>query len=154
MEFTRKTFEAQPYLYVAKECSYEGSAIADAMGSAFGDVFGFIGQSGISPLSMPITVYHGMDPNTLRFQSGVFVTQEDADKATGTVKAGLLPAGDAMTTTHVGPYSNMNQSHGALWKHMEDEGIAGTMPVWEIYIDDPDKTDEANLRTEIYRAIS
>ena len=55
--------------------------------------------------------------------------------------------------THVGPYSNLNQSHGALWKYMETEGIPGAMPVWEIYIDDPDGTDEDKLRTEIYRAI-
>lgn len=153
MEFARKTFEAQPYLYIAKETVYDGPKIAQAMGDAFGEVFGFIGQAGITPLSQPITVYHGMDPETLRFQAGVFVTAEDAAKATAPVQAGELPAGDAMSTVHVGPYDNLNQSHGALWKHMEAEGIPGAMPVWEIYIDDPADIDPAKLRTEIYRAV-
>ncbi len=154
MQFERKSFQAQPYLYVAKECSYEGDAIADAMGAAFGEVFGFIAQTGITPLSMPITVYHGMDPKTLRFQSGVFVSEKDAAKAKDPVKAGQLPACDAMTTTHQGPYTNLNQSHGALWKHMEEAGIEGAMPVWEIYVDDPEHTAPDQLRTEIYRAIA
>lgn len=153
MEFERKSFDVQHYIYVDKECSYEGSAIADAMGSAFGEVFGFIGQQEIKPLSMPMTVYHGMDPEMLRFQSGAMISSEDAKKATGRVKSGQLPAVDAITTTHVGPYSSLNQSHGALWKYMEAEGIPGAMPIWEIYIDDPDDTEEDKLRTEIYRAI-
>jgi effector-binding domain-containing protein len=40
-----------------------------------------------------------------------------------------------------------------MWRHMEENGLACTMPVWEIYIDDPGDTDPASLRTEIYRAI-
>ena len=154
MEISRTTLQAQPYLFVEGECPYEGEKIAEAMGAAFGQVFGFVGEAGIAPQSAPITVYLAMDPSILRFRSGVMVSAEDAKKATGEVQADNLPAGDAMMTTHIGPYSNMNQSHGALWKHMEAEGIEGAMPVWEVYVDDPEDTDEAELRTEIYRAIA
>ena len=152
MEFKRVTLEEQHYIYVDRECPY-GPEIADAMGSAFGKVFGFVGQNGIQPLAMPMSVYLGMDPEILRFRGGVIVSAEDAAKASGNIKTDVLPAGDAMTTTHVGSYNNMNQTHGAMWKHMEAEGIPGAMPVWEIYVDDPGEVAEENVRTEIFRAI-
>lgn len=153
MEFIRKTFDAQPYLYVDRECPYDGPKIAEAMGSAFGEMFGFAAQQGITPRSMPMSVYMEMDPAMLRFRGGFLVSAEDAGKASGEVKADTLPAGDAMHALHVGPYMNLNQSHKALWNHMEQTGIPGTMPVWEIYVDDPGEVSEETLRTEIYRAI-
>ena len=100
-----------------------------------------------------MSVFLGMDPSVLRFRGGVLVSAEDAAKAAGSIKTDKLPEGEAMTATHVGPYANLNLSHGALWKHMEDNGIPGSMPVWEIYVDDPGEVAEENLRTEIFRKI-
>ena len=154
MDFERRTLPAQPYLYVEGESPYEGEKIAAAMGAAFGKVFGFVAEAGISPLSAPITVYLGMDPSTLRFRSGVMVSAADAAKADAGVLADELPGGEAMATVHVGPYGKMNETHQALWNHMEEHAIEGAMPVWEVYVDDPEETDEAELRTEIYRAIA
>lgn len=152
MEFTRKSLPEQHYLYVERECEY-GPAIAEAMGSGFAEVFGFVGQNGITPLNMPMSVYHGMDPNILRFQSAVLVSAEDAAKASGNIKHGTIPAGDCMTCTHVGSYNDMSASHQALWQHMKETDDEGQMPVWEIYVDDPGDTAEADLRTELYRFI-
>lgn len=152
MTFTRKTVPEQHYLYVDRKCPY-GPEIAKAMGSGFAAVFGHVGGHGITPQSMPMSIYLGMDPEILRFRAGVMVSAEDATKTGGEVKADTLPAGEAMTTTHVGSYDKMNETHQALWQHMEAENIPAKMPVWEIYIDDPDDTPEDKLRTEIYRMI-
>lgn len=153
MEFHRLTFQDQPYLYVEKTTSYE--KIADAMGDAFGTIFGFVGEQGIKPLSAPMSIYLEM-PNgpELTFRGAVFVSAEDAAKASGAVAADKIPAGDAMHTVHEGSYMDMHKSHGALWKHLEENGIEGAMPVWEIYVTDPGETNEADLRTELYRAIA
>lgn len=153
MEFVRKSLPAQHYIYVDRECNY-GPEIAEAMGSAFGEVFGFVGENGIAPISMPMSVYTGMDPAKLRFRGAVIVSQEDAAKASGNIKADVLPEGDAMTVTHVGSYMGMGDTHKAMWGHMKEQDIPGTMPVWEIYVDDPTEVDEETLRTEIYCAIS
>lgn len=152
MEFTRKTLTLQPYIYVDRECPY-GPEIADAMGSAFGEVFAFVGQSGITPLSMPMSVYTGTDPKILRFRGAVAVSAEDAAKATGAIKSDTLPSGDVMHVTHVGTYDAMNLTHQALWSHMETAGITGTMPTWEVYIDDPGETAPETLRTDIFCTI-
>jgi effector-binding domain-containing protein len=131
-----------------------GPQIAEAMGSAFGEVFGFVGQAQIAPISKPMSVYlEMMDGPTMRFRGGVIVSEQDAAKASGNVKTCTLPAGEVMTTVHVGPYDGLGATHQAMWRHMEESGLACTMPVWEIYIDDPGDTDPASLRTEIYRAI-
>lgn len=152
MDFARKSLQTQHYIYVDREVPY-GPEIADAMGSAFGEVFGFIGKNGVSPLSMPMSVYTGMDPEILRFRGGVIVSAADAAKASGNIKSDTLPEGDVMHVTHLGPYHNLNKTHQALWKHMETEGIPGAMPIWEIYVDDPGEVAEDQLRTEIYRTI-
>ncbi len=152
MDFVRKTLPDQHYLYVDRECEY-GPGIAEAMGSGFAEVFGFVGSQGITPVSMPMSVYLGMDPKILRFRSAVMVSPQDAEKAEGSIKADILSSGDVMTVTHVGSYDNMNKTHEAMWDHMKAEGIPGSMPVWEIYIDDPGDTAPEKLRTEIYCAI-
>ncbi|WP_224814103.1 GyrI-like domain-containing protein [Hasllibacter sp. MH4015] len=152
MDVHRKILPEQSYIYVDRECPF-GPEIADAMGSAFAEVFGFVGQASLTPLSMPMAVYTVMDPKLLRFRGAVMVSPEDAAKASGAIKAETLPAGDAMHAVHVGPYDNLNQTHRALWDYMGAEGIKGTMPVWEIYVDDPAETTPEDLRTEIYCAI-
>ncbi len=152
MDFTQKDLPEQPYIYVDRECPY-GPEIADAMGSAFGEVFGFVQEKGITPRSMPMSIYLGMDPKILRFRGAVAVSPEDAAKATGAIKSDTLPGGTTMTGVHVGNYDTMNVTHQAMWAHMETEGIKGTMPVWEVYVDDPGMVEADKLRTEIYCAI-
>ncbi|MEX3016208.1 GyrI-like domain-containing protein [Gymnodinialimonas hymeniacidonis] len=149
MEFITKDLPEQNYIYVDRECGY-GPEIAEAMGSAFGEVYGFVQENGITPLSMPLTVYLGMDPKVLRFRAGFAVSAEDAARVNGTIKADTLPGGATMTGVHVGPYDRMNETHQAMWAHMEADGIKGGMPIWEVYVDDPDTVEADKLRTEIY----
>lgn len=152
MEFTRKTLRTQSYLYVDRECPY-GPEIGPAMGSAFAEVHAFLEANGIKPISRPMTVYMSMDPAILRFRGGVIVSAKNAAKAAGAVKSDKLAAGEAITTTHVGPYDTLNQSHQALWAYMDANGIPGGFPIWEIYVDDPTVTPAGTLRTEIFRRI-
>lgn len=153
MSIERKTLPEQHYLYVDRTASLSGAEIAAAMGSGFGEVFGFLQAKGIKPLSMPMSVYMEMPSGgQMAFRTGVFVAAGDAERAEGAIKADVMPAGEVYTTTHVGPYANLNQTHKALWDHMDSAGVSKAMPVWEVYIDDPQSTPEAQLRTEIYRA--
>lgn len=153
MTIVRKTLPAQHYLYVDRAAAFTAQSIGEAMASGFGEVFGFVQKQGIKPLSMPMAIYLEMPGDTMRFRAGVFISAEDKDRAEGAIKSGVLPAGDVFTTTHVGPYASLNQSHKALWAHMEQQGVSKAMPVWEVYIDDPGSTPEQQLRTEIYRAV-
>lgn len=153
MKISRKSLPEQHYLYVDRECSFDGAAIGDAMTSGFGELFGFTAANNITPLSMPMSLYTEMPSGKLRFRACALVSAADAARAGGAIKAGVIPAGDVLTATHVGPYAALNQSHKAIWDHADANGLAKIMPVWEIYIDDPGSTPEAELRTEIFRAL-
>lgn len=152
MSFENKSLPAQAYIYVNREVPY-GPEVGPAMGSAFGEVFDFVGQNGLAPLAMPMSVYTGMDSEILRFQGGVIVSAEDAAKASGNIKAGELPAGDVLTTTHVGPYDNLGETHKAMWAYIAENGMEVAMPIWEIYVDDPENVAPEDLKTEIYCAL-
>lgn len=147
MAFERKTLDPQTYVYVERTTPM--AQIAETMGSGFGEVFGTLGAKGIVPQSMPMSVYFEMsDP--LTFRIGAIVSAEDA--AASGLAHDTLPT-EVVTTLHKGGYDGLGGTHQALWDHMTSEGIAAAMPVWEIYIDDPGETAEADLRTEIYRAV-
>ena len=155
MSIQRTTLPEQHYVYVEREASYDGAEIAEAMGSGFGEVFMFTEQSGIERLSMPAAIYMDMPAgDKMAFRTAIFISAEDATRATGNIKAATMPAGDVMTTTHTGSYATMNQSHQALWQHMESNAIPAAMPVWEVYVDDPTTKPEGEVRTEIYRKIA
>lgn len=147
-------FETQDYVYVAGEAAMtDPEQIAQAMGAAFGKAFEFMEAAEVSALSPPITVYTEMPGANMTFRCGFFVASEDASKAEGGVQADQIPEGKALHAVHVGPFTNMNQTHGALWAHAKANGLSSAMPVWEIYIDDPNETDEDELRTEIYHSL-
>ena len=55
MSFEKKSLPAQSYIYVEREVPY-GPEIGAAMGSAFAEIFGFVGQNGLTPLAMPMSV--------------------------------------------------------------------------------------------------
>lgn len=155
MNIETREFDAQDYIYVEGRAPMsDGAAIAKAMGDAFGQAFGFLQQSGITPLSAPISVYTEMPGAEMTFRSGFFVVAEDAAKAAGDIKAAQIPACSALHALHTGPYMSLNQTHGAIWDHAKAQGLSNAMPVWEIYIDDPQETDAESLRTEVYHALA
>lgn len=154
MSIERKTLPDQHYIYVDREASYAGSEIADAMASGFAAVFTALETAQIKALSMPMSVYTAMPSgDKVAFRAGVFVSGEDAGQIAGDVKSDTIAAGDVLTTTHVGAYATMHESHKALWDHLSAAGMSPGFPIWEIYVDDPSQTAESDVRTEIYHAI-
>lgn len=150
MDIKRVTLTERPYLFIEREVPM--AEIGPAMGQMIGQLFSFLGQNGIAPNGMPMAIYPEMPSKTVKFRMAVFVTADDAAKASGEVEADTFPAVDALTATHTGPYDKLGQSHQALWKAMGEQGLNGGM-MWEVYIDDPQATAPDKLRTEIYRAI-
>lgn len=146
--------EEMPYLYQERSCAMDPQQISAAMGEVFCSVMGFLQKHGIQPASPPLSVYYGYDPETLTFRAGFPVSKDDAAKAEGEIKAAATPAGKALTFTHVGPYAKLRESYGEAMKYIEDNNLKMSAPAWEIYIDDPGTTPEAQLRTNIFMSLA
>lgn len=154
MTIERVSLPDQHYLYVEGEAGADGSGIAEAMGKGFGEVYTFVAEHGIKPVSMPSAIYVEMpSPAGMFFRLGFFVDAVDAASASGNVKAGVIAAGDAFKAIHTGPYDELNKTHDAIWTQMDSVGVERGRPVWEIYVDDPMETDPDQLRTEVFRKV-
>ena len=150
MDFTKVDAAAMPYLYVEGSAAMDPSAVSAAMGEAFARVMGFLTEHHITPAGPPIAVYHDYDPETMTFRAGLPVNEVDLAKAAGDIRADMTPAGTALHFTHVGPYAQLSESYDAMMAHVAKEGLTLTAPTWEVYVDDPDETPEADLRTEVF----
>ena len=143
--------EAQPYLFVEGSAPMADPAkISAAMGEAFGQLMAFIGQNGITTTSAPMAVYTGFDPETLSFRAAKAISQADAAKAGGDIKADVLPGGEVFHISHIGPYATLRNTYQAAEVAVKATGKGLGTPTWEVYVDDPATTPEADLRTEIY----
>lgn len=154
MTIERVTLPDQHYLYVDGEAGADGSGIAEAMGQGFGQVYTFVAEHGIKPISMPSAIYVEMPSSAgMFFRLGFFVEAADAASANGNVKSGVIAGGDAFKAVHTGPYPELNKTHNAIWTHMDEVGAERGRPVWEIYVDDPMETEPAQLKTEVFRMV-
>lgn len=144
----------KPYLYVDRQCPMQPSVISRTMGEAFKDVMGFVESQGITPDGPLLSIYYSYDPDTVAFRAGVFVTAEDARTAQGDIKAGTTPAGRVLSFTHTGPYSTLSESYSAMMGWLTTQGLKFGAPTWEAYVDDPDSTPEAELRTDIFVSLA
>jgi effector-binding domain-containing protein len=93
-----------------------------------------------------VVVYRG---NPLTIDAGVEVLS--AFEETDVVRRSATPAGEAVTTTHWGTYSEMRSAYQALedWANLSGRSFGDVS--WEVYghwSDDPSK-----LRTDIFRLL-
>ncbi len=167
--FETREIGAQPILGIRVTTTMDN--VGEVMGPLFGEVYGYIQQSGHQPVGMPLTIYHAMDnssidperiagghgddpecvqgPGSLEMECAMPVAS-DMDGA-GRIQAGELPAGLAATVTHVGPYDTLPQSWSALTEWMGQEGLEPRGAPWEVYVTDPGaEPDQSKWRTEIF----
>ncbi|OAO00022.1 hypothetical protein A8B75_19010 [Sphingomonadales bacterium EhC05] len=153
LEFKLTNVEEQPYLYEERSCSRDPSDISATMGGAFQNVMDFLSSRQISPIQV-LAVYYTYDPDRMSFRAGFTVSPDAVTKADGAVKAAVTPAGQVLTFTHVGPYSELRHSYGLMMEYIEKNGLKLGAPTWEIYVDDPQVTPPEQLKTEIFVSLA
>lgn len=149
-EFRRITVEETPYLYTERSCSMDPADISRAMGEAFGAVMAHMQDRGVAPAGPALSVYYDMSPEGMTFRAGFTVTRDDLAAAGGEVKGDVTPAGEVIHFTHEGSYATLRDDYDLLTAHLESKGLNYGVPAWEVYVNDPDTTDEDALVTECY----
>ena len=124
------------------------------IGPVFGAMFGHVGKAGLTPrVEAMIGVYmddpSAVAPADLRAFAGVALP-EDAECPPG-LEEMRLPGGDHAVLTLRGAYSGLADA----WTHLYAAWLpasgrrATDAPSFEIYLDDPTDTAEADLLTEL-----
>ena len=147
LSFETKEIGSQPMLAIRATSTMD--KLEELMGSLFGEVYGYIQESGEQPVGMPFSRYHSMDGTTVDLECGMPVSSPMAGK--GRVQSGELPAGTVATVTHLGPYNNLPGTWSALTEWMGSEGLKPAGAPWEIYVTDPGaEPDQSKWRTDIF----
>jgi len=124
------------------------------IGPVFGAMFGHVGKAGLMPrIEAMIGVYLDdpgvVAPRDLRAFAGVAMA-EDVDRPSD-LEEMRLPGGDHAVLTLRGTYSGLPDA----WRHLYSDWLpasgrqAAAAPSFEIYLNDPTHTAEADLVTEL-----
>ena len=93
-EFEITELEAQPIVGIRLTTKMD-ETLSQTMGQLFGEVMGYLGESGQAPAGMPLSIYHSMD-ETMQGSGEVDVEcgmpVASAMEGRGRVAAGELPA--------------------------------------------------------------
>ena len=118
------------------------------MGEAFGKVFAAVGKAGRQPAGPPMCKYTAYSEETVSYEAGVPVAAPFSGD--GDVVAGEIGGCSAAVGMHVGPYDKLAETYGRMQTWLEGQGRKPSTVMWEAYLDQPDTTPPAELRTEIY----
>ncbi len=142
--------QSQPMIYVRYETSMDSNEIGRLMGEAFQKLGQFIGEQSIAVAGPPLGIYHDYSDKSMTMDVGFPVAAADLAKATGAIKAGKTPSGNAIKVVHRGSYDRLRDTYGEIEAQFKEEGRPMSPMAWEVYVTDPDSTPVEELITEIY----
>ncbi len=139
-----------PMIYVTDEVTWDQEDISEKMGKAFQTLGEFMEAHRIAPAGPPLTVYYDYGEAGMRMDVGFPVPPPALSDARGEIMAGSTPSGRAFKFVHRGPYDKLRDAYAEIRAHFEAEGIPASPVCWEVYVNDPGKTPENELITEIF----
>jgi effector-binding domain-containing protein len=128
------------------ESTLEVAEIGPWLGEVYGEIETYLSRIGESPCGPPFARYHSVSAGRFRVEAGFPVNSHVT--GSGEVRASTLPGGNVAIITHIGPYSEMEESYGTLTKWIESRGATPTGDAWEVYYSEP-TTPPETWRTEI-----
>ena len=104
------------------------------------------------PIAGPAVSIFEADENAFQVTSG-YVVERDFEPGEG-VEPFRLPEVEVATTTHVGPYEELDRAYDALGRGAAAHGrrVDDTGPMWEEYWSSPE-TPPAETRTVVFRPL-
>lgn len=149
-EITEVNYEEIKLLVMKRKCDYPN--VPSVMKEMLEGVGQYIVQNKIEKAGEPLAVYHEWGSSGVVMDVGTPVVK--AQKGSGEVEYSTIPGAKALKITHYGDYSELNQSHGKIFKYMKDNNIEAGGSPWEQYMTDPrTEPDKSRWQTEIYHPI-
>jgi len=124
------------------------------LATVFGDVATAVAAQGSQLAGPPFARYLQHDDDRFTVEAGFPVVT--AITPAGEVRPSTLPGGTVATTTHIGPYEEMEPTYRSLIAWVAEQGGELDGAPWEVYLSDPsEQPDPSTWRTEVrqpYRA--
>lgn len=143
---TRKTLEPRLALVVRKKCA--PSEIAQTLSECLPKVFGWAMQHGVAFAGPPFTRYLPSGPGLMSLEAGLTIAAPSPGE--GDIVAIELPGGAAAIAIHEGAYDKLPETHAAIERWIEAQGLTSAGSPWETYVTDPGEVpDPKDWRTEV-----
>ncbi len=147
-EIESRTLEAQPTLVVRGKLTV--TDIKSFLGRAYHLVASRTEECGTHFAGPPFARYRALDPDFTEFEVEAGFPVITLVPCKGDVEPSELPAGQAATTVHIGPYDQLKRAYAALHTWIEERGGVPSDPPWEVYHTDPnEEPDHSKWRTEV-----
>jgi effector-binding domain-containing protein len=123
---------------------------AKVVPEACGIVCKALNAAGVQGAGRQVAVYLNFSEGRFDLEIGAEV--RSAIASLGEVVASALPAGEAATTTHFGPYSGLGQAHDAFRRWSASQNLALDGRCWEMYGHPlPEwNSDPSKIRTDVF----
>jgi effector-binding domain-containing protein len=113
---------------------------------AYQELFAYIAERDVPVTGPPFGRYASNDG--IIVEAGIPIAAPIP--VSGDLVLSSLPATDAATTCHVGPYERLLDASDALEKWIHDHGYERKGPYWEVYVSDPESShDPETLQTVV-----
>jgi len=142
--------KATPVLLIAESAAPD--SIAGAYADGLGRIDKFMAKNKLTQSGPPFGIDAALSPGTYSFDAGVPIDRGDAIAADN-VRVDKSYAGKALKTVYTGPYAGMMAAHDKLLAFLAAHGYTRNGAAFYRFVDDPVRTPEDQLRTEIYAPI-
>jgi len=142
MEREVKVGRREATLVMSKRLPVGLSEIGGVIGTAFGEVYGYLGARGGEAQGPPFIIYHGMPQADEPFDVEICAPVARAMDAPAGWQVQELPAGTFATLLHVGPYDTVAAAYGTLTTWLSAHDIVVTGPPREVYLSPGDTPPE------------
>ena len=132
--------------------------IQAAMSASFKKLYDGLWANRLVPAGPPRAIYTMWEPSGVRFTVAVPIERAPDEPVTSPdITIATLPESSALRFLHRGSYHDLPSTYERIEAWLRERGGIKTAadwaryaPMWEEYMNDPDKTPESDLVTRIY----
>jgi effector-binding domain-containing protein len=144
------------------QCAPDPPSIGAAMHAAFDALGSFVARHGLSPNGQPRAIYTAYGAGGVSFIVALPVVSGPPTAVDEPpIRVDTLDAIKAYRFTHHGPYADLAKTYNRITAFMKEKGWMQSeadwmryMPMWEEYLNDPEKTPAEELATYIYLPVA